>query len=411
MVLPNRQQIRLLLPLGTAVALSLAGDSTLYAVLANQTELLGISLAGVGALLGVNRLIRIPGNPLAGVLHDRWGRRRLFLLGLLLGIVSTFGYSLVRGFWPLFAARLLWGTAWALINVGGYTMVLDRSTPADRGRMTGFYQVSYMLGLAISPILGGALTDVLGFRPAVRICAAISGIGLVVALAALPETRPPAGGSQSGGISAVPRWSLPELVGVLRRVDRRILLAGYIYLVTFFVSNGVLMSTISLYLGQRWGESISLNGVAIGVSSLAGLLLALRALLGIVAGPAAGILSDRLGDRWPVARGGILLGVSGFLILSLLPSIWAVPGGVVLVSLSAGSLIAVLAALVGDLAANDRPGITMGGLATAGDIGSATGPLLAYALATILDLRQIYLLCAVALASGLLATVGMKGNG
>jgi MFS family permease len=268
-----------------------------------------------------------------------------------------------------------------------------------------------MLGLAISPILGGALTDVLGFRPAVRICAAISGIGLVVALAALPETRPPAGGSQSGGISAVPRWSLPELVGVLRRVDRRILLAGYIYLVTFFVSNGVLMSTISLYLGQRWGESISLNGVAIGVSSLAGLLLALRALLGIVAGPAAGILSDRLGDRWPVARGGILLGVSGFLILSLLPSIWAVPGGVVLVSLSAGSLIAVLAALVGDLAANDRPGITMGGLATAGDIGSATGPLLAYALATILDLRQIYLLCAVALASGLLATVGMKGDG
>ena len=411
MVLPNRQQIRLLLPLGTAVALSLAGDSTLYAVLANQTELLGISLASVGALLGVNRLIRIPGNPLAGVLHDRWGRRRLFLLGLLLGIVSTFGYSLVRGFWPLFAARLLWGTAWALINVGGYTMVLDRSTPADRGRMTGFYQVSHMLGLAISPILGGALTDVLGFRPAVRICAAISGIGLVVALAALPETRPPAGGSQSGGISAVPRWSLPELVGVLRRVDRRILLAGYIYLVTFFVSNGVLMSTISLYLGQRWGESISLNGVAIGVSSLAGVLLALRALLGIVAGPAAGILSDRLGDRWPVARGGILLGVSGFLILSLLPSIWAVPGGVVLVSLSAGSLIAVLAALVGDLAANDRPGITMGGLATAGDIGSATGPLLAYALATILDLRQIYLLCAVALASGLLATVGMKGDG
>jgi DHA1 family multidrug resistance protein-like MFS transporter len=405
-MLPNRQQIRLLLPLGTAVALSLAGDSTLYAVLANQTEVLGISLAGVGALLGVNRLIRIPGNPLAGILHDRWGRRRLFLLGLLLGIVSTFGYSLVRGFWPLFAARLLWGAAWALINVGGYTMILDRSTPADRGRMAGFYQVSYMLGLSISPILGGALTDLLGFRPAVRICAAISSIGLAVALMALPETRPPSGGSYAGGSRAIPRRSLAELVGVLRRVDRRILLAGYIYLVTFFVSNVVLMSTVGLYLGQRWGESISLNGAVIGVSSLAGMLLSLRALLGIVAGPAAGILSDRLRDRWVVARGGILLGVSGFLLLSLLASIWAVPGGVALVSLSAGGLIAVLAALVGDLAVNDRPGITMGGLATAGDIGSATGPLLAYALVTALDLRQIYLLCAVVLASGLLATAG-----
>jgi len=277
--------------------------------------------------------------------------------------------------------------------------------------MTGFYQLSYMLGLSISPILGGALTDLLGFRPAVRICAAISSVGLAVALVALPETRPPSAGAQTGGSMAIPAWSLSGLVSGLRRVDRRILLAAYIYLVTFFVSNGVLMSTIGLYLGQRWGESISLNGVAIGVSSLAGMLLALRALLGIVAGPAAGILSDRLRDRWPVVRGGILLGVSGFLLLSLLASIWAVPGGVALVSLSAGGLIAVLAALVGDRAANDRPGVTMGGLATAGDIGSAAGPLLAYALVTILDLRQVYLLCAVALASGLLATVGKRGEG
>ena len=46
----SRQQLRLLLPLGTALALSLTGDSTLYAVLPNQYTLVGISL-GVGGLL------------------------------------------------------------------------------------------------------------------------------------------------------------------------------------------------------------------------------------------------------------------------------------------------------------------------------------------------------------------------
>jgi len=146
------EQSRLLLPLGTAIGLSLAGDSTLYAVLANQTAVVGIGLASVGILLGANRLIRIPGNPLAGALYDRVGRRPLFLLGLSLGVLSTAAYGWARGFWAMLAARLLWGIAWSLINVGGYTMVVDRSTSADRGRMTGLYQTSYLLGLAVSPL-------------------------------------------------------------------------------------------------------------------------------------------------------------------------------------------------------------------------------------------------------------------
>ena len=400
MALLTRRQARLLLPLGAALALSLTGDSTLYAVLPNQTTAVGISLGAVGVMLGANRLIRIPGNLLAGALNDRVGRRRLFLLGLLLGILSTLSYSFVRGFWPLLAARLLWGTAWALINVGGYTMVLEWSTSADRGRMTGFYQVAYMVGLSISPILGGALTDAMGFRTAVRICAAVSALGLAVAYAALPEIPPPAGGPRGS------RPSLQALASMLRQIDRGILVAGYIYLVVFFVSNGVLMSTISLYLGQRWGTEFSLGGVVIGVSSLAGVMLALRASLGILGGPVAGILSDRLANRWPVVRVAILVGMTGFAALALAGGVWAVPVGVALVSLGAGALIAVLAAVVGDQAAGGRSGTAMGGVATAGDIGSAAGPLFAYALASTVGLRWVYLFCAVALTSCLLATVG-----
>jgi MFS family permease len=401
----------LLLPLGAAIALSLTGDSTLYAVLPNQIEVVGISLAAVGVMLGVNRLIRIPGNLLAGALNDRLRRRRLFLAGLVLGVLSTVSYSLAHGFWPLLAGRLLWGMAWSLINVGGYTMVLDWSTDDDRGRMTGFHQVSYMLGLSISPIMGGALTDALGFRPALRICALVSSVGLAVALVALPETRPASANGRRPGGAGSAQPSLARLVGEVRGVDRRVLLVGYIYLVIFFVSNGVLMSTVSLFLAQRWGTSISLGAAVIGVSSLAGVMLALRASLGILSGPVAGVLSDRLGNRWPVARGAILVGALGFVLLTLPAGIWIVPVGVCLVALSAGALIAVLAALVGDLTAGNRSGLTMGLMATAGDIGSATGPLLAYALAVTVSLRWVYLFCALVLASALVATVGQGRRG
>lgn len=405
---PDRQRSRLLLPLGAAVALSLTGDLTMYAVLANQIDVVGVSLGMVGVLLAVNRMIRIPGNLVAGALNDRFRRKPLFLTGLTLGILSTLSYSLAYGFWPLLAGRLLWGVSWSLINVGGYTMILDRSTVSDRGRMTGLYQMAFMLGLTISPLLGGALTDALGFRPAVRICAAVSAVGLLVASVALPETRPHDDGAGRRPDDLGRRHRLAELFARWRSVDRRILLAGYIYAVTFFVNAGVMMSTISLYLRQRWGTSIPLGGAVIGVALAAGVMLSVRAVLGMLAGPISGALSDRLRDRWPVVRGGILLGVAGFLALAFLPGLGAIPAGVAMISLSSGALLTAVAALVGDLAKGERQGVIMGGLATAGDIGSATGPLVAYALAVPLGLRWVYLLCAVALATGLLATLGQR---
>jgi DHA1 family multidrug resistance protein-like MFS transporter len=397
------EQARLLLPLGTAIGLSLAGDSTLYAVLANQTEVVGISLGSVGILLGANRLIRIPGNPLAGALYDRLGRRPLFLWGLALGVLSTAAYGWARGFWPMLAARLLWGIAWSLINVGGYTMVVDRSTPADRGRMTGLYQTSYLLGLSISPLLGGGLTDALGFRQTVQICAGLQAAGLLVALWALPETAPqarPASIRTTG-----PRTHLSWMKGLgtwlaaVRRLDPGLLAVAAVYLVTFFVSNGVLMSTISLYLGQRWGERIPLGAAEIGVASLAGITLSLRAALGIVAAPVAGVVSDRLRSRWPVVYAAMALAAAGFVLLILPVPIWVVLAAVCMVAAGAGALIAVLAALVGDRVAGARPGMAMGALATAGDMGSASGPLVAYALVSSLELQGVYLLCLLALMS------------
>lgn len=393
----TRTQRELLLPLGAAVALSLTGDSTLYAVLPNQAEVVGVGLGVVGVLLGANRLVRIPANPLAGLLNDRLGRRRLFLLGLSLGILSTLAYGLVRGFWPMLAARLLWGSAWSLINVGGYTMILDRSSRQDRGRMTGFYQMFYLLGLTLSPLVGGALTDALGFQPAVAACAGLSALGLVAAVVYLPETGPerPVAGPKPAG----PRLALNQILA-LRHSDRRVLLAASLYFAIFFVSSGVLMSTIGLYLGQRWADGLVIGGVSVGVASLAGVMLSLRSLLGIAAGPAAGTLSDRLRSRWPVVGLGLLLGLLGFVLLAAGGGVLAVAGGVALVALGSGALIATLAAVVGDLAAGSQQGTIMGVLATAGDAGSAAGPLLAYALAVTVDLRWVYLLCAGTLALG-----------
>jgi MFS family permease len=328
-------------------------------------------------------------------------------------MLSTLAYGWAYGFWPMLAARLLWGISWSLINVGGYIMVVDRSTPQDRGRMTGLYQVSYLLGLTASPLVGGGLTDALGFRAAVRACAGLQAAGLGVALLALPETRSVARGNGRRPPAIAPGWHLRRAVAgrvaALRGVDPGLLVVAAVYLVTFFVSNGVLMSSIGLYLGQRWGERVPLGGAEVGVASLAGLTLSLRAALGILSAPAAGIVSDRLRSRWPVVYAAIGLAGAGFVLLILPVPVWAVLAAVGMVSAGAGALIAVLAALAGDRIVGGRPGATMGALATAGDVGSAAGPLMAYALAARVDLQWVYLLCLGALgAAGGLAWLASR---
>jgi MFS family permease len=401
-------------PLGLAVALSLFGDLTLYAVLVTQLDVVGLSLAAVGIMLGVNRLIRIPGNPVGGLLLDRWGRRRLFMVGMLLGVLTTAGYALLRGFWPFLVARLAWGVAWTLINVGGMTMVLDVSTPANRGRLLGIYNTWILAGLAAGPLVGGFLVDAYGFRPAMLACATITGVGLLIALLALPETNRRGPRTRPAVRSAEPWhrrlgdfWG--RRMGVLLRGSQGLVTASALFGVILFAGDGVVLSTLSLLLQRRFGDQVTASAVTMGVASAGGLLLGLRSVLAGMAGPLAGHWSDTRINRWSVIVVSLLVGAAGFGLLAYANTLALMVLGVALSAVSSGAALATLAALVGDLAPAGRQGVVMGAFATAGDVGSTAGPFLAFGLIAVADpstssdqaLRWVYLLCAVLFLAGL----------
>ncbi len=391
---------RVLPPLGLAVCLSLFGDLTLFAVLVSQLDIVGLTLGAAGVMLGVHRLIRIAGNPVAGLLYDRWGRRPLFLAGMLLALLSTTGYGLARGFWPFLVARLAWGLAWMLINVGGMAMVLDVSTRTNRGRWMGIYNTWLIAGLALGPMVGGLLVDAVGFRPGILACAGITAAGLAVALIALPETAlmRPAGtkdARQALGGKSLRRWA-----GLLR-ANTGLLQAAALYLIVQFTGEGVVLSTVSLLLQQRFGEQVALGGLVLGVASAGGLILGLRSLLAGTAGPLAGSLSDTRAVRRPVIAGGLVAGLIGFSLMAYAGSLVPIILGVALGAAGSGAVLATLAALVGDLTPPGRQGAVMGMYAAAGDVGSTAGPFLAFALVSVIDLQWVYLVCSVAFLIGL----------
>jgi len=366
--------------LGLSTALSLMGDATLYTVLPTQTAAAGIALSSVGILLGVNRAVRILLNGPAGLAYDRSPRRWLYLPALFVGALSTAIYAATTGFWPLLLGRLVWGLAWSGIWVGGATMILDVTTDRDRGRWTGLYQTWFFLGGALGAFIGGLLTDRLGYTASLWIGAGLTAAGGLAALLFLPETR----GSRSEPVAEQRPSRSPRLGR-----NGGLWIAASLQGVNRFVASGVLAATLGL-LVQGWLES---KPLAIGVATLTGILSASRAGLSMLAAPLAGVLSDRLGDRWRIVIGALVLGAAAMALLTA-NALIAILIGIAGAALVRGSSEAMVTALTGDLVRTEQRGRAIGLVHTASDLGSAIAPPIAYLLLPWIGLKGVYLGCA-----------------
>ena len=373
-----------------ATGLSLLGDSALYTLLPTRFDDAGVALASIGILLSVNRIIRIFLNGPIGLLADRWSRRAIFVPAVLLGALSTGIYAVSQDFLGLFIGRLLWGVAWSGIWVSGNAIVLDVSEGRARGRSIGIYQVAFFLGAASGAFMGGFLTDWLGYRQAMAIASLISLGGAMVALIFLPETKvdsPKASSDSADSRSTSNR----------ERFRTKLASVTFWYTVNRLVMPGVLVATFGLLLAQQVGQGIWFSNSFVGVATLTGVGLGLTTLVSMAAAPFAGNLSDRLKSRWGVGAAGLASGVMGFLSLSLgLPL--SIVLGLPLTSYSSGSNQGLSTAVMGDISAGAIYGKRLGFLFTAGDLGSAVGPLAAYALIPVIGISSLYRICAVLLA-------------
>jgi MFS family permease len=383
---------RVLFPLGLGTALSLMGDATLYTVLPTHASEAGIALIQVGVILSANRIVRLFLNGPMGLAYDRSRRRRLFIVAIFVGALSTALYAATYGFWPLLVGRLLWGLAWSGIWVGGTTIILDVTTDDDRGRWTGFYQTWFFLGAAFGAFAGGLLTDQLGYHTAMWIGAAVTAFGGMFALLALPETRSaqPEITPASLPNPALDWYRKPGLwvVAVLQGINR-------------FVFSGVLAATMALLVQDQFtaaGLTVGTD-LVIGVATLTGMLMAGRTVLSMLSAPLSGNLSDRLGSRWGVTTIGMATGAVSMLLLSR-SSPASILLGVALGAVVAGSIQALVTAQTGDLVEQGQRGRAIGMLHTAGDLGSAAGPLFAYGLLVWIGLSGVFVLSAGLFAVG-----------
>ncbi|HLM87063.1 MAG TPA: MFS transporter [Solirubrobacteraceae bacterium] len=129
---------------------------------------------------------------LSGSTADRLGRRRTFQVGLLLFVAGSLLCSLAPSLGWLIGARALQGVGGSMLNPVAMSIITNVFTdPRERARAIGAWGAVVGISLALGPIVGGALTQSVGWRAIFWINVPIGLAAVVLTALFVPESRAP----------------------------------------------------------------------------------------------------------------------------------------------------------------------------------------------------------------------------
>lgn len=349
-----------------ALGLSLPGDTVLYLLLPMFAPAFGVTLPEAGVLLAANRLVRIAGYGMVAKFYARNGERLTCSLAVMAAAVCALGYATFTGFVALLLLRLLWGLAFAALNLA--TQALATAEPAGAARRAGRSRAFTALGPMLALPLGGACALWFGPRVIFFVFAAVAVVGLLVTqqLPTIPHGEPP----------ATKKARLPGSLDTWSFIEGLVL-------------DGLFIIGLS-YLGR---DLLPGNPVIV-----AGLLLSVRYLAEILLGSAGGRMAEKYGIEVLLVALSVL--TSAALVGFGFGWLWTCALVIVI-------LRALLLPLLPALVALRTPGPgRIQALATRSvwrDMGAGMGPVLAGLLLPVAPAEWIYGVCALLLSCAAIA--------
>jgi len=279
-------QRRVLLAAGLGWMLD-AFDVMLYSiVLATLMRAFGMSRTTAGLLNALTLAASALGGLLFGVLADRFGRRRMLSVSILVYSVLTFACGLSTGIIGLAVCRFLLGLGMGGEWNAGATLVAETWPAALRGRALGIVQSSWAVGYALSAVVAGLILSRFGWRW-------VFFAGILPAAVALWIQH---------SVPEPPLWEEAQIVAAhSERGKREALRLSLRPLITLTVANTFgmfgwwgLFTWIPAYLVLP----VAQNGRGFTTLSLTGFLVVVN-LCGMLPGYLMfGIVADHFGRRW-----------------------------------------------------------------------------------------------------------------
>ena len=270
-----------------------------------------------------------------GRLGDIFGRRRMFLFGVVVFAVSSAAIGLSPDQAWLVGGRAIQGIGAAFMMPATLSIISNAFPPEERGRAIGTWAGVSALALAIGPVVGGALTEHVSWRAIFFINLPVAVLAVVVTLFATRESRDetvartvdfPGIAALSTGLTALVLalvegnawgWGSPEIIALLaasviglvgffvieRRVRAPMIDIDQLRSATFLGANLVgfvisfAMLAVFFFVALYMQNLLDYSPLEAGVRFLPATLII------IVTAPISGRLADRFGPR-PADRGG-----------------------------------------------------------------------------------------------------------
>ncbi len=357
-----------------------------------------------------------------GIAGDRYGRRRMFLTGLVIFTVSSLLCGLSQTTGQLIAARGLQGVGAALLMPGTLSIITVTFPPHERARAIGLWAGMSALALALGPTLGGLMVDHLGWESVFFLNLPIGVVAFFTAMRTVRESRSEVTreldipglvlGSAAllaatyGLIEANVRgWGDPTiLIALTSAAALLVLFLGWemrnpnammplgLFRIPAFSAGNAVAFAISLGMFATFFFLSLYMQLIRGYSAFeAGVRFLPMTLMIIVTAPNAGRYASRHGSRIPMTYGLVLAG-GGLLALSLLDvdtSYWLMLPVFVVMGHGMGATMTPMTAAVMNAVGRERAGLGSAMTNTSREVGGVFGIAL---LGTVLTTRLAHVL-------------------
>jgi DHA1 family bicyclomycin/chloramphenicol resistance-like MFS transporter len=188
----------------------------------------GDTIAATQSVISVFLIVFAIGIPLAGPLSDRYGRRPLLIGGIFIFLIGSLLGALAPSLEVLVFARALQAIGCAATATVARAVLGDLYPDWRLARALARLTLVMMTGTAISPWLGGLITESMGWHAPLALMVVLAAIIGVAAFVALPETRAPSGRSSFHELSEASRVVLRNRIFLGCVIDAGVIYAVYL---------------------------------------------------------------------------------------------------------------------------------------------------------------------------------------
>ncbi|AQA24926.1 transmembrane secretion effector family protein [Rhodococcus sp. MTM3W5.2] len=310
-------------------------------------------------------LMRLLFAPLSGALVQRLGERPTYLTGLLIVAVSSGAVAFAQGYWQLLLFRAIGGIGSTMFTVSALGLLIRITPPGIRGRVSGLYATSFLFGTIGGPLVGGALAG-FGLRAPLLIYAVALLIAAAVVYLSLRESALAAPDSGDHVVTMTLREALASAT------YRASLVSNF---ANGWVSFGVRVAMVPLFVVEALGEGTALAGVALTVYAIGNALVQIP----------AGRLSDLRGRR-PFVLAGLAIAGTATMFLGYSENLLVFLALSLVAGVGSGLMNPAQQAAVADvIGSKARGGPVLATFQMASDVGVVAGPLVAGVLAQYLS--------------------------